>query len=222
MDRQLTAIDGDNFLDAFAQTVGSSVENGRVTIPPPYGSGYVMGFLFGSHLRLLVRHYALHDDLLIKRQSVNLPDSMIQIGISGILKEEQSEDVAGGTPKRALPSVTISTHGLDTEVHIPRGVRFNLIKLAVDPAYLRELLAGEAENLVLKTLLDNRQPLVFEELVSLRLQEIVLDMMDRPIPASLQRFFYKVKAEELICCLLMELVQRQDHSLPFTQSTRLI
>ena len=218
---QITTRDGDNFLAAFAQTVGSSVENGRVAIPPHYGSGYVMGFLFGNHLRLIVRHYSLHDDLLIKRQSFNLPDSMIQIAINGILKDDQPRAVASHELRKSLPSVTISTQGLESEVHIPHGVNFNLIKLAVDPAYLRELLASDAESLVVKTLLENRQPLMFEELVSLRLGEIVLEMMGKPVPPSLQRFYYKVKAEELICCLLMELVQRQDRSLHSINATDL-
>jgi transcriptional regulator GlxA family with amidase domain len=91
----------------------------------------------------------------------------------------------------------------------------------VDPAYLRELLAGEAETLVVKTLLDNRQPLLFEELVSLRLREIVAEMMSQSVPLPLQRFYYKVKAEELICWLLMELVQRQDRSLHSINATDL-
>ncbi len=218
---QITTRDGDNFLAAFAQTVGSSVENGRVAIPPQYGSGYVMGFLFGNHLRLIVRHYSLHDDLLIKRQSFNLPDSMIQIAINGILKDDQPRAVTSQELRKSLPSVTISTQGLESEVHIPHGVNFNLIKLAVDPAYLRELLASDAESLVVKTLLENRQPLMFEELVSLRLGEIVFEMMGKPVPPSLQRFYYKVKAEELICCLLMELVQRQDRSLHSINATDL-
>lgn len=218
---QITTRDGDNFLAAFAQTVGSSVENGRVEIPPQYGSGYVMGFLFGHHLRLIVRHYLLHDDLLIKRQSFNLPDSMIQIAINGILKDDQPRAVTSHELRKSLPSVTISTQGLESEVYIPHGVNFNLIKLAVDPAYLRELLASDAESLVVKTLLENRQPLMFEELVSLRLGEIVLEMMEKPVPPSLQRFYYKVKAEELICCLLMELVQRQDRSLHSINATDL-
>ncbi|MBE9463807.1 helix-turn-helix transcriptional regulator [Dyadobacter subterraneus] len=211
MSNQIVAPDGDHFLKAFACTVGSPVENGRVVIPESYGNGYVMGVLFGNYLRLIVRHYSLHDDLLIKRQSFNVPDTMIQIAISGILKEDQP--VAADVQHKTLPSVAISTQGLDSELHIPRGINFNLIKLAVDPAYLRELLAGEAENLVVKTLIENRQPLVFEELVSLRLQEIVLEMISTQVPVSLQRFYYKVKAEELICCLLMELTKRQDHSL---------
>lgn len=92
-------------------------------------------------------------------------------------------------------------------------MHFNLVKLAVDPAYLRDLIAPGADNLMVRTILDNSQPLVFEELVSRRLQEVVADMIDTGVPASLQRFFYKLKAEELICYLLMELVQRQDSRL---------
>lgn len=217
---QINVSDGDDFLAAFAQTVGSPVENGRVAIPHQYGSGYVMGFLFGRHLRLIVRHYTLHNEVLIKRQRVDMQESMIQIAISGILGVLPGP-VHGNTPRKPLPSVTISTQRLDAEVHISEGVDFNLIKLAIDPAYLRELLAADVESLVIKTLVDNQQPVVFEELVSLRLQEVVSEMIDVPVPASLQRFFYKVKAEELICCLLMELVQRQDRSLQAINSTDL-
>lgn len=209
----ITTPDGENFLAAFAQTVGSRVENGRVSIPAEYGSGYVLGFLFGNYLRLIVRHYYLYEEMLIKRESFNLPATMIQIAFNGILKEDQPEPANGDKSRKPLPSVIISTQGLTAEEHIPGGVNFNLIKLAVDPAYLRELVSPEVDNLVIRTILDNNQPLIFEELVSPRLQEVVSDMIATPVVASLQRFFYKLKAEELICYLLMELVQRQDSSL---------
>ena len=209
----ITTPDGDAFLSAFAETVGSRVENGRVTIPEQYGSGYVMGFLFGNSLRVIVRHYALRDNMLIERQPINMSASMVQISFTGMLKETQPKPANGQAGTKPLPLVTISTQGLTTEVFIPRAVSFNLVKLAVDPAYLRELIAPGTDNLVVNTILDNSQPLVFEELISPRLQEVIADMIDTPVPTSLQRFFYKLKAEELICYLLMELVQRQDRSL---------
>jgi len=199
--------EGENFLFSFAESVESKVENGRVNIPSKLGTGYVLGFLSGNHLRMIVRHYELNEDVLIHRQVNSLPSNMIQFSFKNILKEE------GVYKKRLLPSVTISTQGLESEVTIPGNTSFNAINLAIQASYLKQLLDVDIDNTILKSIISNSQPLVFEQLVSAELQQIASEITTKSVLVPLQNFFYKLKAEELICYLLMELMERQDSNL---------
>jgi AraC-like DNA-binding protein len=61
---------------------------------------------------------------------------------------------------------------------------------------------------LLNTILENKQPLLFEEFVFAPLLNVVDDIMAARVPFILQQFYYKLKAQELICLLLAGLVTR--------------
>jgi AraC-like DNA-binding protein len=67
---------------------------------------------------------------------------------------------------------------------------------------------------VLQSLLQNTQPLLFEQMIYPSLQKIADEIMDEVVTESVDEtfelFFLKIKAEELICRLLMELVKRDE------------
>jgi AraC-like DNA-binding protein len=197
------------FLSTFAKTVGSTVEHGRVNIPEKFGRGYVMGFLFGKQIRMIVRNYELKEDLFIKRASSDLTDNMVLISFNNILKDfKRKEETTAG-----LPSVTITTKGLGAELHLNSNTSFNAINLGIDAVYLRNLLDIELDHTILKSIVNNHQPLVFEQLVSVALQNVASEIAGTVIPPPMHNFFYKLKAQELICYLLMELTKRDESSI---------
>jgi len=61
---------------------------------------------------------------------------------------------------------------------------------------------------VLQSLLQNTQPLLFEQIIYPSLQKIVDEIVTEPVGETFEMFFLRVKAEELICRLLMELEKR--------------
>jgi AraC-like DNA-binding protein len=198
------------FLSSFAKTIGSKVEYGRVNIPPKYGSGYVQGFLFGKNMRMIIRNYELYDDLLIKRAQSDLSPNMIMISFNNILKGFKNTTADSRT---SLPSVTIATKGLGAELHLQGHTSFNAINLGIDATYLRRLLDMELDNTLLKSIVDNNQSVVYEQLVSVALQNTAVEITETFVAPPLQTFFYRNKAEELICYLFMELVQRKDSNI---------
>ena len=66
---------------------------------------------------------------------------------------------------------------------------------------------------VLQSLLQNTQPLLFEQLIYPSLQKIVDEIVTETVDKTFELFFMRIKAEELICRLLMELDKRDENQL---------
>ncbi|WP_222439552.1 helix-turn-helix domain-containing protein [Spirosoma utsteinense] len=83
----------------------------------------------------------------------------------------------------------------------------------MDANYLKELVDLSGKSPVLQSLFDNTQPLLFEEQMFPSLQDIVDQLMTESVDAPFKLFFLRVKAEELICRLLMALERRDEKQL---------
>lgn len=82
--------------------------------------------------------------------------------------------------------------------------------MSIDASYLRELIGTRIDHPLVNTILENEQPLLFEELVCIPLLEVVDDIVTSKVPILLHDFYYKLKAQELICQLLISLVSRDE------------
>ncbi len=66
---------------------------------------------------------------------------------------------------------------------------------------------------VLQSLLQNTQPLLFEKMICPSLQRLVNKIVNEPNDPAFELFYRRIKAEELICRLLMELKEREKKQL---------
>ena len=200
---ELISKDGLGMLAAFAREVGSTVENGRVEVPEKFGVGYIQGFTFDNRLRMMIRNYELHQDFAISRR--NQPSNMLIFNFQHIINTSK-------TPARAKlqPSVQITTQGLDAEFFVPKNTVQNSIAMVIDAGYLRELIGTHIDHPLINTILENEQPLLFEEIVVAPLLKVVDDIVTANVPMLLRDFYYKLKTQELICQLLIALVSRHD------------
>ncbi|WP_220399598.1 helix-turn-helix domain-containing protein [Filimonas effusa] len=203
---ELTSKDGIGMLAAFAQKVGSTVENGRVEVPEKFGWGYIQGFNFDERLRMMIRNYELYQDFAISRR--NQPANMLIFNFQHIINT--SKTPAG---KKLAPSVQITTQGLNAEIFIPKNTVLNSIALVIDAGYLRELIGARIDHPLVNTILENKQPLLFEEFVVAPLLKVVDNIVTANVPILLQDFYYKLKTQELICQLLIALVNRDGKKL---------
>lgn len=200
-------------MSSFADSVEEKVENGKVDIPAKYGKEFVFGFLYGSYIRLIARNYQLKEDVIIHKGVYSPNANMITISFHHIMKTSKG-DVFSDTGNRGqLPSVVVTTQGLDPEIHIPRNTFFNTIKLSFDAVYVRQLLREKVENSILKNIIENKHLLIFENFVSEKLEQIALDMTRDIVKKPLHDLFYKVKSEEIFCYLHMDLMERQDRKI---------
>lgn len=197
-----------NILMRLAHLLGTEVKNGRLDIPEEFGKGYCSGFIFNEHIRILISNYTLNIDLAIENPDTNIPARMILFKFQNVVPKAVT--AMKGKLSRAVPSVLIATSSMNTDAVIPIDTDTAAINIEVDAEYLNELFDLSEEPLILQSLLRNSQPLIFEQMIYPPLQKIVDEIVDEPVDETFKLFFLRIKAEELICRLLMELKKREE------------
>jgi AraC-like DNA-binding protein len=186
-----------NVLKSFAHLLGTEVKNRRLEIPEKFGKGYCAGFVFNEHIRMLIMNYELNEDLVFENPEINVTGKKILFKFQ--LK----------TP----PSVLIATSRINTDDIITIDTNTAAINIEVDAGYLNELFDFSEMSPVLRSLLQNTQPLLFEQMIYPSLQKIVDEIVTESANETFKLFFLRIKAEELICRLLMELEKRDEKHL---------
>lgn len=195
-------------LKKLAHLLGTDVKNRRIEIPEEFGQGYCSGFVFNPHIRMLIMNYELNQDLLVENPDRNTATEMILFKFQNIFPK--TETLSSGKQLKAIPSVLIATCSINTDAVIPIHTNTAVINIEVDAAYLKGLFDVPEKSLVLQNLLQNTQPLVFEQIIYPSLQKIVDEILSESIEETFKLFFLRIKAEELICRLLMELEKRDE------------
>lgn len=203
MEIEIKSKDGLGMLAAFAEKIGSTIENGRVEVPEEVGIGFIQGYSFDERLRMMILNYKLHQDFAISRR--NQPTNMIIFNFQNIINSAKLQIGA-----KFQPSVQITTQGLNVNLFIPKNTSQNSVSLSIDARYLRELIGERINHPLLNTILENKQPLLFEEFVFVPLLKVIDDIVTSNVPVLFQDFYYKLKTQELICQLLISLVSRDE------------
>ncbi|MGV3704632.1 MAG: helix-turn-helix transcriptional regulator [Arcticibacter sp.] len=157
---------------------------------------------------MMIRNYELKQDILIKRLNQNHPDSMILFHFQHI--QHTNDGVEKIAVKNDIPLIRVTTRGLNSDVFLPACVNERSVSILMDAVYLNTLIDSSMESTILNSILKNEQPLLFEELVFPSLQKILDEMASISVPDAFSFFYHKLKAEELVCTLLMELLQREE------------
>ncbi|MDB5117634.1 MAG: AraC family transcriptional regulator [Mucilaginibacter sp.] len=194
-----------NILLRFAHLLGTEVINSRLEIPQKFGTGYCAGFVFNEHIRMLISNYELNEDLIVNNPDIDTARRMIFFKFQNIFPK--AELVSTGKHLET-PSVLIATSRINTDEVISIHTNTATINIEVDSDYLNRLFDLPEKSPVLQSLLQNTQPLLFEQVIYPSLQKIVDEIVTEPVGETFEMFFLRVKAEELICRLLMELEKR--------------
>jgi AraC-like DNA-binding protein len=200
-----------NVLKTFAHLLGTEVKNRRLEIPEKFGKGFCAGFVFNEHIRMLILNYELNENLVVENPDIDTTERTILFKFQNIFPK--TETLPAGQQLKATASVLIATRNLNTDAVIPIHTNTATINIEVDANYLNGLFDFSEKSPVLQSLLKNTQPLLFEQMIYPSLQKIVDEIVSEPVAESFRLFFLRVKAEELICRLLMELEKRDEKHL---------
>jgi AraC-like DNA-binding protein len=200
-----------NILKKFADSLGTELNNGRLEIPEAFGEGYCTGFVFNEHIRMLIMNYKLTKDLVVENADRHAAVKMILFKFQHIFPDTATLSTL--KQSTAMPSVLITTSSVNTDAVIPIHTNTATINIEVDANYLKGLFDSLEKSPVLQSLLQNSQPLLFEQMINPSLQQIVDEIVSGSVANTFKLFFLRVKAEELICRLLMELEKRDEKHL---------
>lgn len=195
-------------LKKLATLLGTEIIQRRLEIPSQFGKGYCTGFIFNDHIRMLISNYELNEDIIIENPDRNAAKRMIFFKFQNIFPDTLS----GEKLTREAPSVLIATSRINTDEVISIHSNKSTINIEVDAEYLKGLFISN-QSPVLQSLLQNSQPYLFEQMIYPSLQDIVEEIVSQPADEIFELFFMRIKAEELICRLLMELEKRDEKRL---------
>ena len=198
-----------NILTKFAELLGTEVKNGKMEIPEKFGRGYCAGFVFNEHIRMLILNYELYEDIEVENPDLHIPRKIQIFKFQNIIPKTETSSI--GKQSKAIPSVLIAT-GIISDAIIPIDTKNATIIIEVDETYLNELDFPE-KSPVLQGVLQNTQPLLFEQIIYPALQKIVDEIVAGAVDETFEQFFLRIKAEELIYRLFVELEKRDEKHL---------
>jgi AraC-like DNA-binding protein len=201
----------EDFLAAIAKYIGTKVENGVVKLPTNIGTGFIKGFKINPHMQIVIRQYELKEDWVLKRMIGKQEKEVIVIAFHNIFNSKTDFNKSAGNGNH-LPSVQINTAGFDYELFLPAKTEMNAIIIMVHVEYLKELLNPIEGNILLRTITSGKGPFLFEEPISSKILDVASEIVEAKVPEELQQFYFKIKAEELIFLLFVELLKRRDTS----------
>lgn len=153
----------------------------------------------------------LNKNLVVKRTvATNLPDPLV-ISFHNVFASRKDAELHTNKQfnKKQLPSIQVVSGNMDSEMFFPSTSNFNAIIIAVNVDYLKKLLNNHLDKFILKTIVSNNQSYLFEELMSPAIQKVASEIVEVEIPLEIQTFYFRVKAEELICLMITELIKRE-------------
>lgn len=198
-------------LKKLALLLGTEITHRRLEIPSEFGKGYCTGFIFNEDIRMLISDYELNEDIIVENAEVNAARSMLFFKFKNIFSK--AEIATAGRQVMEMPSVLIATSRINTDDVISIHTNTATINIEVDAKYLKGLFDSSEKSPILQSLLQNTQPLLFEQIIYPSLQKIVDEMIWEQVDETFELFFLRIKAEELICRLLMELKKRDEKHL---------
>lgn len=198
-------------LKKLADLLGTEIIGRKLEIPPQFGSGYCTGFIFNEHIRMLISNYELKEDIPIENKDINGAKKMIFFKFQNVFPGIEAS--GKGLHSSDVPSVLIGTSRINTDEVISIHSNTATINIEIDADYLSGLFTLSEQAPVLQSLLQNSQPLLFEQMIYPSLQYIVDEIISERPNETFTLFFFRVKAEELICRLLMELEKRDEQRL---------
>lgn len=196
---------GSGIVLQLAQALGATVRGRFIDIPASKGGGYITGFAWGQELRMMVRHYYLHEAVLVERTDLAERPEEVVFLLRGIFPPVAQL----ASPVLAEPaSVLICQHAASSVIDMPANTRFNSVTIAVARSYLRRMF-GEQDHPLVASLLATSDTFAFETGISPDIIKTASDLLPPPVPESLASAYCKLKCEELLCHTVALLLQRE-------------
>ncbi|MDH6253478.1 AraC-like DNA-binding protein [Chryseobacterium sp. H1D6B] len=200
---------GSGITQEFARAIGASIQGRFIYIPETKGSGYITGFSWGRDLRMMIRNYHLKEDIFIERTN-KLAEGQEDVVflLSGVFPSavHQEEQLSA-----EQASVLICMHAVSSIMSMPSNTLFRSVTIAVSRQYLRQLFSN-INHPVVESILGTKDNFVFETGISPEIIKTASEILNQPVPESLESHYSRLKCEELLCYIFALLTQRE--SLP--------
>lgn len=191
----------------FAKESNHLLKDNYMELPAKVGSGYIKRIHIGSNMHIMIVQCKFKFNFQGKRSLLTENPEYVTFSFRNLLNSPSK------VSSHLFPFVQLSTSNMQIGLTLPANADINNIVIAIKIHYLLEMVYYGEGAAILKDLLLNAQPLLFEEFISKEIQGIAKNIFEFTAHEIIPEFYYKIKAEELIYHFLVTLLSRktQEH-----------
>ncbi len=162
-------------------------------------------FNFAPDIILLVRSYIVKEDFTNKIGSITSIDDGILFSFHHVFDDEQNID-SYKNPIDETPYIQIIPLEFSREIMFHKHTRMKHITIIISKKYLRDFLKNDSGKF--QYLFNNNENFWVEELMSDEMLKTAMEIVMAEIPVTLENYFFKLKALELLFHLFESLEKR--------------
>lgn len=204
---------GFDFITEFSEKFHIPVFENLLTIPSSMGTGYIRKVAFEKDFRLLIHHYKLKEDFVIKRNACVERNDFISIFF---YNNEQLIDLVsdGKEPIKFSQSnqsaIQLTTSDLNSTIKFPANSQTYYCVVGITSSKLRTLFGIEKPNSIIQKIISGKDPFLYFESMSKEMLRDVKQLSEINVKSDLSNFYYQIKVQELLYHLFEKLSKREN------------
>jgi len=210
---EFSAGSGEDFLTAFSERFGLPILGDELRIPAKMGQGKIKRIDLGDDFRLHIHQYSFHEEFVLKRTAPGEVSDFVTLIFYSVAFPNNflsNREVSFNCTKTHAASVEVSSGDLSSEIRFPPGHEIRFTSVGIRAGLLRELLGPTEPNQLIETVTQANSTFLYYLLMVPDFERTLESLLEIENADPLQRFYYKVKAQELLYQVFSKLAQRED------------
>lgn len=201
-----------NFLTAFAEALHVPVIDNELKIPLSLGEGFVRRIDLNDDFRLLIHHYRLNQELILKRIGSKEPATFISIIFYN--NEEALNLVTDDNEQHSFSryndmAIQIASNNLDSVIAFPANTEIYYTVVGLSAARLSSLLDYNKPDALIDAIVNPKESFLFYESMGTTTQATLRQLSEPQSENVFAGFYYRLKAESLLYDVFNQLHNRQ-------------
>lgn len=212
---EFTTAPGFDFITLFGKQINAPVRDNFLEIPKNMGEGYVRKIGFGDDFKLTIHRYTLKEDLILKRNPAEKPNSVRTLFFysnKDDLEVKYNDEENIPFAKKNDASILLSTNDLRTEIRFPASSNIQYIVVGITAERLQSILSIDNPNSTIKTITADNASFLFFENLDAEMQLLLKNIVSVDMNHSLNNFYVQIKVQELMYLLFSKLSLRENTS----------
>jgi AraC-like DNA-binding protein len=212
MEFEFVANSGFNFLTSFGEKFGIPVQGDTLIIPDNMGKGYVRKIDLDPEFKLLIHHYTLNEQFVLKRLPATKTFDLVSIIFHSNEDQANLSTTNQETPVRLSRNtqfaIQIASPDLASVINFPANTAINFTVVGVTAARLKHLLGIQNPNPTIQTILSGSPGFLFYESMGPDVQKTLKQLTGARQEGELSALYYNIKVQELMFLVFEQLLKR--------------
>ncbi|AUD01626.1 helix-turn-helix transcriptional regulator [Spirosoma pollinicola] len=203
-----------NFLTYFSDKFHAPVQGDTLSIPLSLGTGYIRKINLAPDFKLLIHHYTLKEEFVIRRRPALEPYDLISI-----ICHSHDQLVPLSTRERQILlakntdfAIQISSTQLDSVIRFPAHTPIYFTVIGIAASRLRSVLQVNEPNATVQAILSSEPGFLAYERLDPAIEKILRQLRDAQSDGALSLFYYQIKVQELVYLVFEKLLRRETKS----------